>query len=273
MNSLRLFILLISFIVTSHILFQSNTKAAWDLHHAGAVEDLLKEYIITLPNGGNVVPPRLFIYQGKAFSRACPQSGIESPAYCPGDHTVYLETRMGDQVANNYGDFGALSIIAHEFGHAYMSKLKIHPEGKNGELAADAFAGGFARFVEQKKLLETGDIEEARTTFASVGDHEVYHNDHHGTPIERLQAFNNGYSFGFKAPGSQQPNETPSGPITTTDPPDKNQPTQNIPPSTTNENSNSTGVPILGLSIALILPILIIAVVITLINKAKDDDY
>ena len=86
------------------------------------------------------------------------------------DHTVYLELKLGNQVAERYGDFGALSIIAHEFGHAYMFKRNQHPIGKDGELAADAFAGGFARFAEARGSLEPGDLDEARATFASVGD-------------------------------------------------------------------------------------------------------
>lgn len=112
------------------ILQGTNAEAAWNLTHAGAVEDLLRAYFLTLPQGPDIAPPRLFLYQGKAFSRACPNSGIDSPAYCPGDHTVYLETRLGDAVAAKFGDFGALSIIAHEFGHAYLSKMERHPEGQ-----------------------------------------------------------------------------------------------------------------------------------------------
>ena len=124
--------------------------AGWDLEHAGAVEDLLADYIRTLPGGNSVELPRLFIYKGEAYSRACPQSGIDSPAYCPGDHTVYLEISLGDAVATKFGDFGALSIISREFGHAYQFKTRTHPPGKDSELAADAFAGGFAGFIKTK---------------------------------------------------------------------------------------------------------------------------
>jgi len=262
----RSFCLVIISFLFLQILLTDKVHAAWDLHHAAAVEDLLKQYIKTLPNGANVLPPRLFIYQGKAFSRACPQSGIDSPSYCPGDHTVYLETSLGDQVASSFGDFGALSIIAHEFGHAYMNNLKIHPEGKNGELAADSFAGGFARFVETQKLLEPGDIDEARATFASVGDQEVYHHDHHGTPMERGQAFDNGYLMGFQIPGA--PVNAPPSPRPT----DSKQPEQNIPPSTPVMNSGSTALPFIGLGIAGVFIVLGITLIVTLINKARDNE-
>lgn len=240
--------------------------AAWDLHHAYGVEDLLKQYIKTLPNGSNVPPPRLIIYEGKAYSRACPGSGIESPSYCPGDNTVYLETGLGDQVAKSFGDFGALSIIAHEFGHAYMNNLKIHPEGKKGELAADAFAGGFTRFVETKKMLEAGDVDEARATFESVGDEEVYHHDHHGTPMERRQAFDNGYLIGFQIPGA--PDHTPQY----TSPTDGQQPELNTPPPTPVANSVPTALPIVGLGIVGIFIALAITAIVTLINKARDNE-
>jgi predicted metalloprotease len=254
------------------ILHQSPAHAAWDLRHAAAVEDLLNQYIKTLPLGASVPPPRLFIYKGTAFSRACPQSGIDAPAYCPGDHTIYLEMGLGDQVASKYGDFGALSILSHEFGHAYMSQRKLHPKGKEGELAADAFAGGFARYVEQKGHLDPGDVDEARATFAAVGDYEVYHHDHHGTPAERRQAFEQGYQQGFRLPGDA------ATPPTTTVPPAQAPgapPTaeQNPPPPIAPLNNGASPViPLLGLGMGGLLLVLIVVGVINMINRARVDD-
>lgn len=45
----------------------------------------------------------------------------------------------------------------------------------------------------------------ARATFAALGDYNVYHHDHHGTPVERRQAFNVGYLQGFKLPETENP--------------------------------------------------------------------
>lgn len=254
---------------------QTPANAAWDLRHAAAVEDMLKEYISTLPQGRDIPPPRLFIYEGKAFSRACPNSGIDAPAYCPGDHTVYLETSLGNQVAASFGDFGALSILAHEFGHAYLSKLRRHPQGKGGELAADAFAGGFARFVEGRGLLEPGDVGEARATFAAVGDHQVYHHDHHGTPQERRQAFEDGYLLGFRLPGESGPlPSTP--PVTQPESPRQEEQSspqgQPLPPAAPAEMPSASALPILGLGLGVLLFGLILAGVVTMVNRAKDSD-
>ena len=246
----------------------AKARAEWDLKHAGAVEDLLGSYIKTLPEGNSIELPRLFIYQGKAFSRACPRSGIDSPAYCPGDHTVYLEITLGNAVSEKFGDFGALSIIAHEFGHAYMVKTNKHPPGKEGELAADAFAGGFARYADSKGLLESGDLEEARSTFEAVGDYEIYHHDHHGTPMERGNAFNEGYLKGFRLHGdpktkAKEPTRTHS---TNTE----------APPAETRNTSTEVpitpAVPLLGLGIGGLLTVIVVAAIVLMVNKAGEDD-
>lgn len=231
--------------------------------------------------------PRLFLYKGTAFSRACPGSGIEAPAYCPGDHTVYLEMGLGDQVATMYGDFGALSILSHEFGHAYMSQRQLHPPGKQGELAADGFAGGFARYVEQLGLLEAGDIDEARATFAAVGDYQVYHHDHHGTPNERRQAFEAGYQQGFRLPGepptAQPPTAQPPTVQSPTAQPPRAQPQQPAPqpdqpaivpsPIPGQANQVSAVGPVLGLGLGVVFIALMLIAVVTLINRARDEEF
>lgn len=257
------------------VLHQTAAQAAWDLQHSWAVEDLLRAYVLTLPQGGSVTPPRIIIYQGTAFSRACPGAGIEAPSYCPGDHTVYLETRLGNEKAAKFGDFGALSIIAHEFGHAYLSKLGWHPQGKAGELAADRFAGGFARHVNLKGLLEQGDIDEARATFADVGDYAVNQADHHGTPAERRAAFEDGYLHGFRVPGEEgtsQPEAPKQPPAALPQPQAPAQPSaeqpQPLPPA-----APPQVLPVLGLGLGALLAVGIMAGMITLVGRTRDDDY
>ena len=247
--------------------------AEWDLRHASAVEDLLNDYIQTLPGGRSIQPPRLFFYQGKAYSRGCPSTGIDAPAYCPADNTVYLELKLGNYVAQEYGDFGALSIIAHEFGHAYMFERDIHPIGKDGELAADAFAGGFARFAETKGYLEPGDLDEARATFASVGDYEIHHHDHHGTPMEREKAFQDGYLQGFRLPGGSSPDPSSQSTKTTTEP-TTSQPSQEPSPNSTHSNRPTTNAaPFIGLLVGLLAAFALLTVIVKLVNRAKQDDW
>lgn len=252
---------------------QGTARAAWDLNHAGAVEDLLKRYMQSLPGAAGITPPRVMIYTGTAYSRACPASGISAPAYCPGDHTIYLETRLGDEIASRYGDFGALSILAHEFGHAVMSRLQRHPTGKEGELAADNFAGGFARYAEAQGLLEAGDLNEARATFAAVGDHNVYSHDHHGTPAERQSAFQQGYAYGFRLPNTGEnagPTAAPQAPAPAPAPPST--PTQPADPSPVQPEGAGSAVALLGLGLGLVVAIAIAAALIALIRRASEGD-
>ena len=247
--------------------------AEWDLEHAAAVEDLLNDYIRTLPEGKTIQPPRLFFYQGKAYSRGCPNPGIESPAYCPADHTVYLELRLGNYVAQQYGDFGALSIIAHEFGHAYMFERDIHPVGKDGELAADAFAGGFARFAEIKGYLEPGDLAEARATFASVGDYEIHHHDHHGTPMERQKAFQDGYLQGFRLPGDRSPEPSRKSTKVPSEPAPSQQSQEPSPDSAHSNLPTPNAAPFIGLLVWLLAAIALLTAVVALVNRAKQDEW
>lgn len=257
------------------VLAPAGAHAAWDLNHAAAVEDLLKRYMQSLPQAARVTPPRVIIYTGTAYSRACPDSGITAPSYCPGDHTVYLETRLGDAIDARYGDFGALSILAHEFGHAVMSQLNRHPTGKQGELAADSFAGGFARFAEAQGALEAGDLNEARATFAAVGDHNVYSHDHHGTPAERQQAFEQGYAYGFRLPNTGEnagPTAAPHAPAPTPAPAPPSTPTQPADPSPVQPEGAGSAVALLGLGLGLVVAIAIAAALIALIRRASEGD-
>lgn len=247
-----------------------TAKAAWDPPHAAAAEDLLNRFTRSLPNGARITPPRVIIYQGTAYSRACPDSGIKAPSYCPGDNTIYLETSLGDAVDARYGDFGALSILAHEFGHALMSQLQSHPTGKQGELAADRFAGAFARYSESKGVLEPGDLNEARLTFAAVGDHNIYSHDHHGTPAERKAAFDDGYVHGFRIPTDASNGDpiTPQQPQTPPTAPSAQPP---VPTTERSADAAPAGA-LLGLGLGIAATIALGAAMIALIRRATSED-
>lgn len=142
------------------------------------------------------------------------------------------------------------------------------PEGKAGELAADRFAGGFARFVERKGLLEAGDIDEARATFAAIGDHEVYHHDHHGTPAERRQALEDGYLQGFRLPNDDGSNhhQSPAQPSA-----EQQQPTGPAQPLA--PVAPPQALPVLGLGLAALLTLGILAGVFALVRRAREDNF
>lgn len=250
-------------------------RAAWDLNTAWEIEKHLQDFIKGLPGGSSVRPPRLFLYRGTSYSKICTnptESGISGPAYCPGDNTIYLEMGLGDQKSREYGDFGALSIVSHEFGHAYLMQTGQHHEGKMGELDADRFAGAFARYAEAKGLLEAGDLQEAQQTFHSVGDHAVGEPDHHGLPQERLDAFNRGYAEGFVGQPGSGTTVTPTSPAPVPVPvPVPQAPLPAPTPASPAPGVNPGGV-VVALLVSIVVVIALVGSVVALIRHSSEED-
>lgn len=257
--------------LATSLALQAPAQARWDLNTAWEVEKHLQDFIKTLPGGTSVQPPRLFLYRGTSYSKICTNStetGISGPAYCPGDNTIYLEMGLGDQKSREYGDFGALSIVSHEFGHAYLMQTGQHHEGKTGELDADRFAGAFARYAEAKGLLEPGDLQEAQQTFHSVGDHAVDDPDHHGLPQERLAAFNRGHAEGFVGQPGSGTTITPSG---TAPAPTPEVPVP-VPVPQAPAPAGNTGGIVVAMLVSILVLIALAGSVVALIRHSSDEE-
>lgn len=182
--------------------------AAWNYVTLQQVEQELNQFLKTLPKGETLESPRVFVYQGVAMT---PCGQINTPAYCPGDNTVYLETKLLDRANQALGDYAAYVVLAHEYGHSYLSQTDQQPQGKLGELKADEFAGAFTRYAQEQNLLENGDIEEAlKFSFAS-GDYDYWDKGHHGTPTERANAFKLGLTGNSSTFALKGRNPEPSG--------------------------------------------------------------
>jgi predicted metalloprotease len=144
-----------------------------------------------------------------------------SAFYCSLDDTIFVSQQfasdlwnglMDDQLAgaqagqgHAVGDFGVAYVIAHEYAHNIQTELGYYDRlggtlaVKAFELQADCFAGAWAHSAYTQGLLEAGDIEEAVSTAQAVGDFDFADAGHHGTPDERLQAFQLGYGNGNAA--------------------------------------------------------------------------
>jgi uncharacterized protein len=145
------------------------------------------------------------------------------PFYCPADRRVYidlsfyaaLERRLGAA-----GDFAQAYVIAHEIGHHVQNldgtsgqvqrAVSSRQRGAGGlsvrlELQADCYAGVWAHDAQQRGLLEVGDIEEAMTAAAAIGDDRLQQMGRgtvsperftHGTSAQRVHWFRRGYERG-----------------------------------------------------------------------------
>jgi predicted metalloprotease len=135
-----------------------------------------------------------------------------SPLYCELDQTVYwpvdwVVPTSGKTLAE-YGDFAVAVAAAHEVGHHVQNQLGILEAEDTGqldtrslqtELQADCFAGVWGYSAYYEGLVESGDLDEATSLLPDLGDVPEQPRggpQAHGTPEERLQAFQTGYHYG-----------------------------------------------------------------------------
>ena len=169
--------------------------------------------------------PRLVLFTGAVDSGCGYAQSAVGPFYCPADEQVYLDLSFFGELAQRFGaagDFAQAYVVAHEVGHHVQHELGIlgqvdEARGRVGkteanalsvrlELQADCFAGVFAYHADATKgVLEPGDIAEAMTAAAAIGDDRLQKDATgtvrpdsftHGTSEQRQRWFNAGYRSG-----------------------------------------------------------------------------
>jgi len=166
-------------------------------------------------------PPKLVLFNDRVQSACGVNSAQAGPFYCPGDHQAYLDLgflhelqRLGAK-----GDFAVAYVIAHEIGHhvqnltGTMDKVRQVQMQSNktqgnayqvmAELQADCYAGVWAHHAHKnRKVLESGDIEEGINAAAAIGDDALtkgrVHPDSftHGTSRQRMEWLQRGLKSG-----------------------------------------------------------------------------
>jgi predicted metalloprotease len=189
----------------------------------GQTEEVWDKQFQTL--GKQYQKPKLILFSGVTNSACGSASSAVGPFYCPGDQQVYIDLRFFKELETKYragGDFAQAYVIAHEVGHHVQNLLGISDRVHNDqrrvseaeandlsvrlELQADFFAGVWAHHTEQKyQLLEEGDVEEAMTAAAAIGDDKLQMQSQgyvvpdsftHGTSKQRVRWFMKGLQTG-----------------------------------------------------------------------------
>jgi len=173
--------------------------------------------------------PTLTLYSGQVQSGCGFASSGSGPFYCPEDRRIYLDLAFSSELRQKFGapgDFALAYVIAHEVGHHVQNLLgilgKVHElrsrvsqEQFNAysvrlELQADYLAGVFAHHVQNKKLLDEGDVEEAMNAARAVGDDTIQQKAQgyimpdtftHGTAEQRMRWFRKGFLAGDLSQG------------------------------------------------------------------------
>lgn len=167
-------------------------------------------------------PATFVLFTGSTDSACGGATAAIGPHYCSLDSNVYLDLDFFSTLRQRFGaagDFAQAYVVAHEYAHHVQNELGIMGEVQNlqrsagtedrnalsvrQELQADCLAGVWAHSAAAD--LEPGDIEEALTAAAAVGDDRIqqttqgYVNPHtftHGTSEQRVKWFNRGFESG-----------------------------------------------------------------------------
>ncbi len=175
--------------------------------------------------GTQYQPPKLVLYRGQVQSACGMNTSASGPFYCPGDYKVYLDLSFLNEMKQMGagGDFALAYVVAHEVGHhvqnligtagrvremqARVSKKEANQLSVRMELQADCLAGIWTHHTQRRRqFLEEGDLEEAITAAAAVGDDHiqrqatgrVYPDSFtHGTSAQRMDWFKAGLKSGI----------------------------------------------------------------------------
>ena len=170
--------------------------------------------------------PELVLYRGGTSSGCGPARSGMGPFYCPEDQKVYVDLVFFQDLKNKHGaggDFAQAYVLAHEIGHhiqnmegtldkVQQAKRRVSGGKENQlqvmvELQADCYAGVWAHQAQKQfKILEAGDLEEALTAAASIGDDRLQkqaqgfaipHTFTHGSSKQRVEWFSRGVKSGL----------------------------------------------------------------------------
>ncbi len=187
------------------------------------LDDVQRTWAQKIPGYKNA---KMVLFQNSTSTGCGYGDKATGPFYCPRDNNVYLDLdffKTLEQRLGAGGDFAQAYVIAHEVGHHVQNQLGVSDKvsgatsrartGAGGlgvklELQADCFAGVWAHSSEQRKLLETGDLEEALNAVASIGDDRLQKMNQgtvqpeswtHGSSAQRVDWFRRGLKSGDPA--------------------------------------------------------------------------
>ena len=188
-----------------------------------STEDTWRE--IFQASGKRYEDPKLVLFSGSTPTACGTGQSAMGPFYCPGDHKVYIDLSFYRDLKTRFkapGEFAQAYVIAHEVGHHVQNLLgisgKVDAQRRRAseaegnalsvrlELQADCFAGVWGKRTDtMKKVLEPGELEQALTAAAAIGDDRLQQQSRgrivpesftHGSSEQRVRWFRAGFDSG-----------------------------------------------------------------------------
>lgn len=181
----------------------------WDLRdllEIGALD--INDYWVGVFDENNLPyeQPAIVLFRARRVRSGCGiASSASGPFYCSNDHTIYLPRGFMQAYLDRVGDFAAVLILAHEWGHSVQAQVgELRGLSINVELQADCYAGSYARHADsfsENVVLDPGDLEEGATMLFTVGDKNVewFDDNAHGSSEQRIDAYVLGLENGYSA--------------------------------------------------------------------------
>lgn len=171
-------------------------------------------------------PAKVVLFENGTQSGCGAAQSAMGPFYCPADQTIYMDMSFFNELQQKFGakvgQFTVAYVLGHEYGHHIQTLLgttqKVNQlRGRQSEseankvsvateLQADFYAGVWAKQTDNRaNFLEPGDIQEALSAAAAVGDDNIqkraqgYVNQEsftHGSSAQREEWFMKGYNTG-----------------------------------------------------------------------------
>lgn len=168
-------------------------------------------------NGEQYQVPKLILFRNATQTGCGLASSAVGPFYCPNDYTLYLDETFFEELKNRFGgsagEVAQAYVIAHEVGHHVQNLEGLFRQGnpttQHGaieiELQADCYAGVWAYSVNKSGVFSPGEINQALSAAAAVGDDNIQEKTEgrvnpetwtHGSSEQRTSSFNKGFETG-----------------------------------------------------------------------------
>ena len=151
---------IVALVITSGL--PARASLPYDQLMSSAKRDINRFWSTTLGRGYR--PPSAVQPYSGTISTRCGKMTPANAHYCSTDNTIYYDSSFLKSQIELYGEYAAVHVLAHEWGHLIQAQIPLFSTGLNGrqiELQADCLAGAFAFEAAKLGMLEEGDLAAA----------------------------------------------------------------------------------------------------------------